>query len=132
MQFFEKRSYTAEFRAVVINQILTHILSSLKFTEGTVRYTLEETITVVDVAGDKCTNECFCMFTAEKFYDVKGVAEIVHTWVFMNKFWSNHAPRSHTMSAGLIKDSPTVMVVLQVIFCSCRGIPTSNISVLLK
>ena len=77
MQFFEKRSYTAEFRAVVINQILTHILSSLKFTEGTVRYTIEETITVIEAAGDDCMNNCFCTFTTEKFSDVTNVVQIL-------------------------------------------------------
>ena len=51
-------------------------MNYLKFTEGTVRYTVEETITVIEAAGDECMNECFCMFTAEKFSDVTDVVEV--------------------------------------------------------
>ena len=56
-----------ESRAVV-NQTNTSILNSLKFTEGTVRYTIEETITVIEADGDECTTE--------KFSDVTNVVQI--------------------------------------------------------
>ena len=65
----------AEFRAVV-NQTSTCLFNSLKFTEGTVRQTVQETITGIELAGDEYMNECFCMVMAEKFSDVTDVVEV--------------------------------------------------------
>ena len=65
----------AEFRAFV-NQTGTCILNFLKLTEGTVRQTIGEIITVIEAASDECMNECFCMFIAEKFSVVVDGVEV--------------------------------------------------------